>query len=206
VNLSESSKSRFLYLASQSPRRAALVKLLGIQNIRIQPADLHEVMEVDLTPAENVERLAQHKARAIAEKLSGERGVVLGADTTVAIAGDVLEKPIDANDAERMLMQLSGETHTVYTGVALFDIQTKKEISFVEATDVTFRSLTLEEIRAYVASGSPMDKAGAYGIQEDFGAVFVRRIEGDYYNVVGLPLCRLYITLKEFAPDLFYNL
>ncbi len=178
------------------------MKLLGIKDVRVQPADLHELMDAELSPAENVERLAQHKARAIAERLSGERGVVLGADTTVAIAGDVLEKPMDANDAERMLMQLSGETHTVYTGVALFDIETKRETSFVEATDVTFRSLTLDEIRTYVASGSPMDKAGAYGIQEDFGAVFVRRIEGDYYNVVGLPLCRLYVALQEFAPDL----
>lgn len=194
---------RSLFLASQSPRRASLVRLLGVGHVSIHPANLHEVMDASLSPAENVERLALHKARHVAETMSGQSGIVVGADTTVAIADEVLEKPIDAADAERMLMLLSGETHTVYTGVALFDLNTKKEISFVEATNVTFRSLSLDEIRAYISSGSPMDKAGAYGIQEDFGAVFVRRIEGDYYNVVGLPLCRLYVALREFAPDLF---
>ncbi len=192
-----------LILASQSPRRASLVRLLGVNDVVIQPANLHEAMEPDMSPAENVERLALHKARHIAELRAGEHGIVLGADTTVVIAGDVLEKPLDTQDAERMLIKLSGETHTVYTGVALFDIETKRETSFVEATDVTFRPLSIEEIRDYVATGSPMDKAGAYGIQEDFGAVFVSRIEGDYYNVVGLPLSRLYVTLKQFAEDLF---
>ena len=195
---------RTLILASQSPRRISLIKLLGIQQILVQPANLHEVMEPGLSPAENVERLALHKARHISER-SGMNGIVLGADTTVAIAGEVLEKPFDDADAERMLMMLSGETHTVYTGVAMIDAHTKRERSFVEATDVTFRSLPIEEIRSYIVTGSPLDKAGAYGIQEDFGAVFVRRIEGDYYNVVGLPLSRLYVALKEFAPDLFEN-
>ncbi len=204
--------SRTLFLASESPRRAALVKLLGVRDVSIRPARLHEAMDAAMTPAENVERLAQHKARAIAEHPSltppltkgrGKGGVVLGADTTVAIAGEVLEKPIDARDAERMLALLSGKTHTVYTGVALIEIETKRELSFVEATDVTFRALSTDEIREYVASGSPMDKAGAYGIQEDFGAVFVTRIEGDYYNVVGLPLSRLYVALKSFEPKLW---
>jgi septum formation protein len=207
---------RTLFLASESPRRASLVKLLGVKEIRIHPANLHEVMDSALTPAENVERLAQHKARKVANELDdapspnpsrkregNNNGVVLGADTTVWIGGNMLEKPIDANDAERMLLQLSGTTHTVYTGVALYDIETKRERSFVEATDVTFRTLSIEEIREYIATGSPMDKAGAYGIQEDFGAVFVKHIDGDYYNVVGLPLCSLYVALKSFAPTLW---
>jgi septum formation protein len=205
-----------LFLASESPRRASLVKLLGVKRISIRPANLHEVMDTSLSPAENVERLAQHKARKVAAELdtvpspnpSRERegnnnGVVLGADTTVWIGGNMLEKPVDAKDAERMLLELSGATHTVYTGVALLDIETKREHSFVEATDVTFRNLSIEEIRDYIATGSPMDKAGAYGIQEDFGAVFVKRIDGDYYNVVGLPLCSLYLALKNFAPALW---
>ena len=195
---------RTLILASQSPRRINLIKLLGIENIIVQPANLHEVMEPELSPPENVERLALRKARHVAEQI-GASGVVLGADTTVAIAGEVLEKPLNTSDAERMLITLSGATHTVYTGVAMIDTHTKRERSFVEATDVTFRPLSIQEIRGYIATGSPMDKAGAYGIQEDFGAVFVRRIEGDYYNVVGLPLARLYVALKEFAPDLFEN-
>jgi septum formation protein len=195
--------TRTLFLASQSPRRASLVRQLGIGIIGIFPPDLDESMDDGLSPAENVERLAQHKARKIAEEVAGMDGVVLGADTTVTISGEILEKPIDALDAERMLLRLSGNTHTVYTGIALLDIQKKKELSFVEATEVTFRQLSTQEIRDYIATGSPMDKAGAYGIQEDFGAVFVQRIEGDYYNVVGLPLCRLYVALKEFAPDIF---
>jgi septum formation protein len=195
--------SRILYLASQSPRRAALIKLLGVKRVEILPANLHEAMDRNFAPDENVRRLAIHKAAYIAEKLNGNSGVVLGADTTVAIGNDVLEKPTDAADAERMLQRLSGRTHTVYTGVALHDITTGQQTSFVESTDVTFRNLHLDEIRAYITSGSPMDKAGAYGIQEDFGAVFVRHIDGDYYNVVGLPVCRLYVTLKHFAPDLF---
>jgi septum formation protein len=208
--------SRTLYLASESPRRASLVKLLGVKRLSIRPANLHEVMDAALTPSENVERLALHKARKVANELDdapspnpsrkregNNNGVVLGADTTVWVGGKMLEKPMDALDAERMLLQLSGATHTVFTGVALLDIETKLELSFVEATDVTFRTLSLNEIREYIATGSPMDKAGAYGIQEDFGAVFVQRIEGDYYNVVGLPLCSLYVALKSFSPDLF---
>lgn len=207
---------RTLYLASESPRRASLVKLLGVKRISIRPANLHEVMDEALTPPENVERLALHKARKVASELDeapspnpsrkregNNNGVVLGADTTVWIGGSMLEKPRDAINAERMLLALSGATHTVYTGVALLDIETKRELSFVEATNVTFRKLSLNEIRDYIATGSPMDKAGAYGIQEDFGAVFVKRIDGDYYNVVGLPLCRLYVALKDFAPELF---
>ncbi len=192
-----------LFLASESPRRASLVKLLGVKRIIIRPARLDEMMDAAMSPSENVERLALHKARRVALELDDEHGVVLGADTTVWIDGNMLEKPIDALDAERMLLQLSGATHTVYTGVALYDMDTKRELSFVEATDVTFRKLTSEEIQDYIATGSPMDKAGAYGIQEDFGAVFVKCIEGDYYNVVGLPLCSLYMALKSFAPDLF---
>ncbi len=160
-------------------------------------------MDPSLTAAENVRRLALDKARWVANALAGKRGIVLGADTTVAIGSNILEKPCDAEDAERMLLLLSGHTHTVHTGVALVNLDTKAEQSFVESTDVTFRSLSFEEIRDYIATGSPMDKAGAYGIQEDFGAVFVSRIDGDYYNVVGLPLSRLYTMLKEFAPDLF---
>jgi len=183
------------------------VRLLGIPNIRIQSSDIVEEMDAQKSPSENVLCLAQHKSQHVARLLSGmsdhPSGIVLGADTTVAIGSEVLNKPLDAKDAERMLRRLSGATHTVHTGVALTDIATGEIHSFVESTDVTFRKLDLNEIRAYITSGSPMDKAGAYGIQEDFGAVFVRRIDGDYYNVVGLPLCQLYVTLKEFAPDLW---
>jgi septum formation protein len=169
-------------------------------------------------PSENVRMLAEHKALHVAEQLriqaerdgadalqafAKQRAVIIGADTTVAIGSEVLNKPLDEADAERMLRKLSGQTHTVYTGVALVRSGTNEMTSFVESTDVTFRNLGIEEIRQYIATGAPMDKAGAYGIQEDFGAVFVRQIDGDYYNVVGLPICRLYVELRQFEPGLF---
>jgi septum formation protein len=196
-----STDSHTLYLASRSPRRQSLIKLLGIHQIEVMPSDIQEEFLSDLTPEQNVVRIALDKARSIAAKLSD--GVVLGADTTVVIDGDMLNKPRDPHDAIDMLERLSGNTHTVYTGVALIDSQTKVEQTFSEATHVTFRPLNREEIEAYVATGSPLDKAGAYGIQEDFGAVFVSRIEGDYYNVVGLPISKLYTALRAFAPQLF---
>jgi septum formation protein len=193
-----------LFLASQSPRRAALVKLLGIRRVEIMPSDLHEEMLPHLSPAENVQRLAFDKAKYIAAQLSPDAGgVVLGADTTVVLDGMMLEKPIDELDAERMLTTLSGRTHTVYTGVSLVPLDEREPVTFVEATEVSFRYLALEEIRDYISTGSPMDKAGAYGIQEDHGAVFVRRISGDYYNVVGLPICATYEKLSVLAPELF---
>lgn len=192
-----------LYLASQSPRRAALVKLLGVRQFEIIPADLHEEMLAELSPAENVQRLAFDKAKLVVRQLAQKsRGVVLGADTTVVLDGQMLEKPADEFDAERMLSMLSGRTHTVYTGVSLVPLDDRDAVTFVEATEVTFRHIGVDEIRAYIATGSPMDKAGAYGIQEDHGAVFVKRIVGDYYNVVGLPICSVYERLHQLAPEI----
>jgi septum formation protein len=192
-----------LFLASQSPRRAALIRLLGVRRYEVMPADLHEAMLAELSPAENVQRLAFDKAKFIANQLSPDAGgVVLGADTTVVLDGQMLEKPTDEFDAERMLSLLSGRTHTVYTGVSLVPLDERDPVTFVEATEVTFRHLSVDEIRAYIATGSPMDKAGAYGIQEDHGAVFVKRIVGDYYNVVGLPICSVYERLSQLAPEI----
>jgi len=185
-----------LVLASQSPRRAALVRLLGVPEIEIISSNVDEVEDTTLSPAELVRNLASQKAEAVAARLTDPTDtIVLGADTLVALNGEILSKPLDAADAKRMLRLLSDRTHTVYTGVALVMPGSMKQDSFVEQTDVTFRALADDEIDAYVASGSPMDKAGAYGIQEDFGAVFVSRIDGDYYNVVGLPLCSVYQRL-----------
>jgi septum formation protein len=191
-----------LYLASQSPRRAALIRLLGIASVKIQPSDLHEKMLQDLSPAQNVARLAIDKARYIKDSVSGP-GVILGADTTVVLGDEILEKPRDEQHAIEMLTKLSGNTHSVFTGVGLVDIGSHREESFWVETKVSFRELEQDEIVRYVATGAPMDKAGAYGIQEDFGAVFVREIVGDYYNVVGLPLCELYQRLRKFEPALF---
>ena len=193
-----------LYLASASPRRAQLIKLLGAKHVIISPTHVDETHDGNLAPAEYVEQLALDKAKALIPKLSeNQQGIIIGADTTVVLQNAILGKPNDADDAKAMLRRLSGNSHIVYTGVALVNSATGKEHSFVEKTFVTFRELSDKEIVDYVISGSPMDKAGSYGIQEDHGAVFVSRIEGDYYNVVGLPLCSLYLALRDFAPAIF---
>jgi septum formation protein len=139
--------------------------------------------------------LAVAKARCVAHAFHD--AIVLAADTIVVIDGQLLGKPVDRDDAVNMLTLLSGRTHTVYTGFSLLDCPSGVSLSGVEHTLVTFRPLPLEEIREYVDGGSPLDKAGAYGIQDDYGAVFVTRIEGCYYNVVGLPLARVYGALLD---------
>lgn len=193
-----------LYLASQSPRRAALINLLGIKRIEIRPSPVDEVFDYAESPEAIVQDLAYQKAEASLKKLPiKDHGVILGADTIVVLGEKILGKPLDEVEATRMLRSLSNHTHTVFTGVALVNTKSKKSHTFVEKTDVTFRQLSDDEIAAYIATGSPMDKAGAYGIQEDHGAVFVKKIVGDYYNVVGLPLCSLHQHLKSFAPELF---
>ncbi len=194
-----------LYLASLSPRRAALINLLGIKRIEIRPSSIEEAFDYTESPEAIVQDLAYQKAENSMQlrKKNDAPGIVLGADTLVVLGDKILGKPLDEVEAARMLRSLSNNTHTVFTGVALIETKTKKSHTFVERTDVTFRQLGEEEIAAYIATGSPMDKAGAYGIQEDFGAVFVKRIDGDYYNVVGLPLCSLYVALRSFAPELW---
>lgn len=124
--------------------------------------------------------------------------MIVGADTIVVLDGHVLGKPKDARQARGMLRSLSGRTHTVYTGVALIDARSGMSESFYERTRVTFRAIDEKEIREYVRSGSPLDKAGAYGIQDDFGAVFVEKVSGCFYTVVGFPLSRFYVELPKF--------
>lgn len=190
--------SRPLVLASRSPRRLALLSQIGL-SVRVLSCDIPEDFDDQLTPAQNAERLARLKAVCVAGGVND--GIVLGADTIVVIDGQILNKPVDANDAVRMLTLLSGRTHTVYTGFALLDASSGKIRSGVEETRVIFRQIPRSEIEEYVSGGSPFDKAGAYGIQDDYGAVFVTRIEGCYYNVVGLPLSRVFSELKAMAGD-----
>lgn len=190
-----------LILASQSPRRAALLSQIGLV-FTVQPSNIEETIHPDLSFERNVQTLALHKAENIVRKTS--TGVILGSDTIVVINNQVLGKPSSAEEAISMLHQLSGNTHTVYTGFAFVDAGTKKSYIDYERTEVTFRILTNREIEEYVTSGSPMDKAGAYGIQDDFGAVFVERISGDYYTVVGLPLSKVYRTLTTFLNECGY--
>jgi septum formation protein len=191
-----------LVLASQSPRRAALLRHVGFSFSTVVPNVDEDSVDTTLDPARYVEDLALMKARRGAE-LVGEPAIVIGSDTTVVLDGAVLNKPADADDACRMLRTLSGRTHTVYTGLALVAGPTGTHTLVTSrATQVTFRGLDDEEIRAYVATGSPLDKAGAYGIQDDFGAVFVSRVDGCYYTIVGLPLELLYTSLRTIVAEM----
>jgi septum formation protein len=163
----------------------------------VLPCDIPEEVDPRLSPEENARTLAMEKASRVAPRV--DDGFVLAADTIVAIDGHQLGKPADRNDALRMLALLSGRTHVVCTGIAIIDRPSGRSVSAVESTLVTFRQLPPPEIEEYVDGGSPMDKAGGYGIQDDYGAVFVSRIEGCYYNVVGLPLARVYLTLQTMG-------
>lgn len=197
-----------IILASSSPRRRELMAQAGFAfEVLVSEAD--ETIETE-TPGEMVEVLSERKAAAVAEEITrqgfAEESVLLvGADTMVAIDGKKLGKPKDEKGAEEMLEELSGRTHQVYTGVTLIRLKKvengsilQESRTFSEGTDVSFYPLTKEEIRSYIATGEPMDKAGAYGIQGK-AAVFVKEIKGDYNNVVGLPIARLYQELKNWS-------
>ncbi len=184
-----------IVLASKSPRRITLLKNLGLE-FDVIPSNINENINEKLQPAEYVMKLSRLKAENISSILEGNE-IVIGADTTVYLDGNYLNKPKDCDEAFEMLKKLSSKTHQVYTGITLINKHTKKIISEYCKTDVTFRELTDDEIYAYIESGSPIDKAGAYGIQDDFGAVFVRHINGCYYNIVGLPIELFYRMLKE---------
>lgn len=184
-------------LASASPRRRRLLEQLGFE-FEIKTASIDENdMPLDIKPADYAMRLSKMKAQDVAYEIDYP-AIVLGADTIVVLESNILNKPENPEDAVKMLKTLSGNTHTVYTGISLVESITDRFLTKVQSTEVTFRELDDAEIRAYVDSGSPLDKAGAYGIQNDFGSVFVNHINGCYYNIVGLPLELLYTSLKEF--------
>ncbi|RPI01550.1 MAG: septum formation protein Maf [Ignavibacteriae bacterium] len=187
-----------LILASQSPRRKKLLKQIGMK-FRVIPSHAAEVFSAHQSPGENAQRIALEKAADVAAHV--RKGIVIGADTIVVLDQHVLGKPKSKDDAKRMLRLLSGREHSVFTGFALKDAETGKHTAGVEETKVRFRKLTEKEISDYVNSGSLMDKAGSYGIQDDFGAVFVERINGCFYNVVGFPLARFYSTLQRFSDE-----
>ena len=178
-------------LASQSPRRRDLLSLVGIRH-EVRPANIDETYLPGEVPLGHAERLARTKAETIAVP----DAVTIGSDTIVVVDGDVLGKPRDAADATRMLRRLSGRSHVVITGVAAR--WRGRTLSAAEQVDVTFRALSDHDIRNYIATGEPMDKAGAYGIQ-GFGATIVERVNGDYFAVMGLPLNRLTRLLEELG-------
>ena len=189
-----------LILASASPRRAALLSQIGL-TFQVRPSDVPEPPHSafsDKRGDEITQKLALLKARAVAQYYS--EGVIIGADTLVSLNGQLLGKPADDADATTMLARLSGTSHEVITGVALLDASTERTIVWAETTRVYFRRLHRTEIADYVATGEAADKAGAYGIQER-AAAFVKRIEGCYFNVVGLPLATLVERLSYFQPD-----
>ena len=200
----------YLLLASASPRRAEILRRIGV-SFTVLPADADESVSALLSPAETVAALSRRKARAVflkceAEKLlfdgkaAGKEIPILAADTMVERGGRLLGKPHGEEDALQMLHTLSGKSHTVHTGVTV--LYRGREVSRTVATEVFFRTLSDEEIRAYVRSGEPLDKAGAYGIQ-GIGALLVEKIVGDYDNVVGLPAAALYTLFRdEFSVSL----
>ncbi|MBR5382047.1 MAG: septum formation protein Maf [Oscillospiraceae bacterium] len=180
-----------IILASKSPRRREILSLMGITDFSVSPAPDEEQV-TGLPPDETVKRIAEGKAKAVARL--HESALVIAADTLVFLDGEMLGKPKDESDAKRMLRALSGRSHEVYTGVCVMK-DGKKELA-CERTVVRFRPLTDGEIDEYVASGEPMDKAGAYGAQGR-GSVLVEGIEGDFFNVMGLPACRLYLMIRD---------
>ena len=181
-----------LILASGSPRRRELLETAGLE-FRVVIADVEEIIPQGTAPEEAVTALALRKAQAVAKDYP--ECTVIGADTVVVHRGMILGKPKSEEDAFEMLKTLSGDTHTVCTGVAM--INEDKIKNFCEVTEVEFHCLTEDEIRSYVKTGEPMDKAGAYGIQGR-GCVLVKRINGDYFNVVGLPVSKVYRELGDF--------
>jgi septum formation protein len=181
-----------IILASASPRRTELMALAGIE-FSVVPADICEDALPDEAPADHVLRLSREKADAVATTTDGR--FFIGADTIVVLDGAILGKPVSATDAMRMLSGLSGRDHEVITGFTVFDKISGVHISRAVCTEVTFKELEEKEIAAYIATGCPMDKAGAYAIQG--GAVhFVRSINGSYTNVIGLPMTELYEVLQ----------
>ena len=185
-----------LILASQSPRRKELLGLFGLPFV-IRVADIDETMDETVAPYDEVARVSREKAMAV-ERARGD--IVVAADTIVVCENRVLGKPKDEEEARAMLSLLSGRDHQVMTGMTV--LKDDVCLSCTEVTDIHFRPLTQKEIAAYVATGEPMDKAGAYGIQGG-AALFAEKMVGDYHNVMGLPVCKLRILLEQIAPELF---
>jgi septum formation protein len=190
---------RKIVLASGSPRRRELLRQIGLEFV-VEPSEYEEELNRKLTPAKLVRFLSGEKARAIASKHPDS--LIIAADTVGVLNGKIIGKPGSVADAVKMLHRLSGKTHSVITGFTILDTSNNREVTRTVKTDVTFRRLARREIEAYVATGEGMDKAGAYAIQGK-GALLVKELKGDYYNVVGLPIGALAQALKAFGVDVF---
>ncbi len=183
-----------IYLASKSPRRKKLLQQINL-NFKTLSVDIPENYMENESPVKVVKRIALEKLEAAKKKIN--EGIIITADTIVVLNKKIIGKPGNAEEAFKILKRLSGKTHQVYTGFTIYSYKKNLTLIDYEKTFVTFRKLSDNEMKDYIKTGSPMDKAGAYGIQDDFGAVFVEKINGCYYNVVGLPLSKLYKTLQK---------
>lgn len=183
-------------LASASPRRKQLLKEMGV-DFEVLPKHVEEIIPEGLTPKEVAEYLSQLKANAFSEKEIEGNTLIITADTIVALGDEILGKPVDKDDAFRILKSLSGKPHEVITGVTIRSVS--KQLTFSVSTKVLFKDLSSEEIDYYIENYKPYDKAGAYGIQEWIGHVAIEKIEGSYFNVMGLPTHRLYEELRKFV-------
>ena len=181
-------------LASQSARRANLLTQIGLKHKAVT-SKAEELEATRYNPIKLVRINALKKSRIVASNYKNE--IVIGADTIVVLGKTILHKPVSLKEAKQFLKKLSGKKHLVYTGINVINTKNGKEEFAYEKTEVYFRKINDEEINYYVNKFKPLDKAGAYGIQDDFGCMFVDKINGDYYNIVGLPLVRLYTTIKK---------
>lgn len=187
-------QSKFpIYLASKSPRRKDMLKMMDIK-FHILNIELSENIDKNKSPINNVKRIALEKCK-FAGNVKND-GIIISADTIVVVDSEIIGKPRNKSEAKKILERLSGRSHFVYTGFAIENKVNGKIINDYSKTQVYFKTLTNQEIQDYINTGSPMDKAGAYGIQDDFGAVFVKKIIGCYYNVLGFPVSKIYEGLK----------
>jgi len=188
-------ETRTIILASASPRKKELLGLTGME-FKVDPSDHKENMDLKISPHKLARFLSLDKARSVAGKY--DNAIIIAADTFVVKREQILGKPHTIEEAGRMLALLNGATHSVITGFTIIDTDTGKSLSRSVETRVTFKKLTMKEIDAYVKTKEPLDKAGAYAIQ-GLGSILIKRIEGDYFNVTGLPLCAMVESLKEFG-------
>lgn len=193
-----------IVLASASPRRKELLENIGLR-FKIAVASCDETIDDGIKPEEAVMILSLKKATAVAANFKGENKIVIGADTVVVFNNEILTKPKDSEDAYSMLKKLSGKKHSVMTGITVMRTSDSKSETVFCETEVYFKDLTDDEIRSYIKTKEPLDKAGAYGIQ-GIASIFIEKINGDYFNVVGLPVCRLCDLLKkEFDLNILFE-
>ncbi len=201
MQMQNGDKDLKIVLASKSPRRRELMEMLGFRDFLIIPSEAPEIVSPGLSPAEAVCELSRRKAADAASRVEG-KALIIAADTIVCLMGRIIGKPESEEDAKEMLRSLSGRSHTVYTGVSI--ACGSRLLAEAESTEVSFRDISDGEISDYIATGEPMDKAGAYGAQ-GLGALFIKEIKGDFFNVMGLPVFRLGLMLRDFGIDVLKN-